>query len=150
MGGASLFAPLFPLRIGVIEWEFGTASEFFDNVPIFGLGLEFLMAAGLAAGAKGRVRSLALVCIFLALLMWLTAGLYATVVPQAYNAAPSPTALTAIKKAVGKTAVQILIYPVGFLSLGILGVALRPSAAIDDGTASRRKLLWQNHNSPQF
>ena len=53
VGGASLFAPLFPLRIGVIEWEFGTASEFFDNVPIFGLGLGFLMAAGLAAGARG-------------------------------------------------------------------------------------------------
>lgn len=119
VGGASLFAPLFPLRIGVIEWEFGTASEFFDNVPIFGLGLGFLMAAGLAAGAKGRVRSLALVCIFLALLMWLTAGLYATVVPQAYSAAPSPSALTAIKKAVGKTAVQILVYPVGFLWMGI-------------------------------
>jgi hypothetical protein len=119
VGAVTLFAPLFPLRIGVIEWEFGTASEFFDSVPIFGLGLGFLMAAGLASGARVRVRTLALVCIFLALLMWFTAGLYATVVPQAYNAAPSPTALTAIKKAVGKAAVQILIYPVGFLWMGI-------------------------------
>jgi len=119
VGGVSLFVPLFPLRIGVIEWEFGTASEFFDTVPIFGLGLGFLMAAGLASGARVRVRTLALVCISCALLMWLTAGLYATVVPQAYNAAPSPTALTAIKKAVAKTAIQILIYPVGFLWMGI-------------------------------
>ena len=119
VGGVSLLAPVFPLRIGLIEWEFGTASQFFDSVPIFGLGLGFLLASGLAIGARGRVRALALVCIFLALLMWLAAGLYATVVPQAYGAAPSPTALTAIKKAVAKTAVQILIYPVGFLWLGI-------------------------------
>jgi hypothetical protein len=119
VGAATLFSPLFPLRIGVIEWEFGTASALFDNVPIFGLGLGFLMASGLALGARWRVRSLALACILLALVIWLAAGLYATVVPQALGAAPNPAALTAIKKAVAKGAIQILIYPVAFLWLGI-------------------------------
>ena len=119
VGAVTLFSPLFPLRIGVIEWEFGTASALFDNVPIFGLGLGLLMASGLALGARWRVRGLALICILLALVIWLAAGLYATVVPQALGAAPNPVALTAIKKAVAKGAIQILIYPVAFLWLGI-------------------------------
>jgi hypothetical protein len=119
VGAVTLLGPVFPLRIGIIEWEFGTASGLFDNVPIFGLGLGFLMASGLALGAKWRVRSLALICILLALVIWLAAGLYATVVPQVLSAAPSPTALTIIKKAIAKATVQILIYPGACLWLGI-------------------------------
>ena len=119
VGGWNLFNPLFPLQVGATEWEFGTASSFFDTVPLFGLGLGFLMASGLAGGKRIQVRTAAMVCILLALLLWLAAGLYATVVPQALNAAPSPLALTALKKAVSKAAVEILIYPVGFIWLGV-------------------------------
>ena len=119
VGGWSLFSPLFPLNIGVSEWEFGTASSFFDTVPIFGLGLGLLLAAGLAFGWRSQVRVVALACVLLALVLWLAAGLYATVVPQVFNAAPSPNALTAIKKGVIKAACEILIYPVAFVWLGI-------------------------------
>jgi hypothetical protein len=119
VGGWSLFSPLFPLNIGRTEWEFGTASSFFDTVPIFGLGLGFLLTAGLAMGRRWQVRVVALACVLLALLLWLAAGLYATVVPQAFNAAPTLNALTALKKGALKAAFEILVYPVGFIWIGI-------------------------------
>lgn len=119
VGGVDLFTQIFPARVGVIEWEFGAASSFFDTVPSFGLGLGFLLAAGLARGHRWRVRALALGCILLALIMWMAAGLFATVVPQTIGAAPTLVALTAVKKSVAKTAVQILVYPVALLWIGV-------------------------------
>jgi hypothetical protein len=118
VGGASLFAPLFPLRIGVIEWEFGTASEFFDNVPIFGLGLGFLMAPGWprvpGAGSVPR------------------AGVYFSCTsdvadsrvvrhrcPPGVQRRPFPKCPHGDQEGGRKNAVQILVYPVGFLWMGI-------------------------------
>lgn len=119
VGGFDFFSQILPPRIGVIEWEFGAASSFFDTFPIFGIGVGFLLAGGLAKGHRWRVRLLALGCILLALIMWMTAGLFATVVPQSIGAAPTLVALTAVKKSVAKTAVQILVYPVALLWIGV-------------------------------
>ena len=122
VGAVSLFFPLFPLRVGETQWEFGAVSAFLDTIPIFGLGLGFLMASGLALGLKWQVRGAAAGCVLLALLIWLAAGLYATVVPQALGSTSDFATLTLIKKSIAKAGVQILAYPVGFLWLGVWGL----------------------------
>lgn len=122
VGAVSLFLPLFPLRVGETQWEFGAVSAFLDTIPIFGLGLGFLLASGLALGIKWQVRGAALGCGLLAFLIWMAAGLYATVVPQALGSTGDFATLTLIKKSIAKAGVQILIYPVGFLWLGFWGL----------------------------
>lgn len=106
-----------PSRLGVPEWELGTTSEFFDTFPLLGLGIAMLIAHGVATGRKLQVRTLATICVLLAVLMWLAFTLFATVFPMTLKVVTNPVALTPIKKAAAKTAVQALVYPFALLWL---------------------------------
>ena len=45
-----------PHRLGDPEWELGTTSNFFDVVPLLGLGVAFLLAAAVATGRRWTIR----------------------------------------------------------------------------------------------
>jgi hypothetical protein len=118
------------MELGDSEWEIGTTSHFFDTFPLLGLGIAFLMSATIAQGRRWSVRTLATFCILLAVFMWLALALYVTVLPAAYKVIGSPSvgnpdALTPLKKAGAKTAVQALIYP--FALLWLAGTGWRAS-----------------------
>lgn len=132
VGLANLGTLWLPLEIGDAEWELGTTSQFFDTFPVFGLGLVFLAAHGVAVGRRWQIRTVATVCIAVAVFMWLALSLYATVLPAALRAVPDPFALTPIKKAAAKTGVQALLYP--FALLWLAGAAWRASLKRRSGT----------------
>jgi len=115
----------FPLQLGDSEWELGTTSHFFDTFPLLGLGLSFLLATSVAQGRRWTARALATFCVLLAVFMWLAVALYATVLPLAFKYVANPDALTPMKKAGAKTAVQALVYP--FALLWLAGVGWRAS-----------------------
>jgi hypothetical protein len=115
----------FPLDLGDSEWELGTTSHFFDTFPLLGLGISFLLATSIAEGRRWQARTLATFCVLLAVFMWLALALYVTVLPVAFKAIGNSAALTPIKKAGAKTAVQALIYP--FALLWLAGAAWRAS-----------------------
>ncbi len=114
-----------PLRLGESEWELGTTSQFFDTFPFLGLGMSFLLAAGIARGRRWQARSIATLCILIAVFMWLAFALYATVLPMAFARVPNPALLTPMKKAASKTAVEALLYP--FALLWLAGAGWRAS-----------------------
>lgn len=128
VGALNAFTIWFPTRFGVPEWELGSASEFFDTFPLFGLGLSILLAHGVAQGRKYQVRVLATVCVLVAVGMWLAFTLFATTWPITLKVVTNPVALTPIKKAAAKTAVQALVYPFALLWLAGAGwkASLRP------------------------
>jgi hypothetical protein len=106
-----------PQQLGTAEWEFGTTSAFFDNFPITGLGLVMLVASGVAAGSRWRVRLVALVCILMAVFMWLAAALYATVLPIMLTGISDPQMVLTLEKGAVKTGAQALLYPFALLWL---------------------------------
>jgi hypothetical protein len=121
-----------PLQLGDSEWELGTTSHFFDTFPLLGLGISFLLATSIAKGQRWQARTLASFCILLAVFMWLALALYATVLPIALKMVGNPDALTPMKKAGAKTAVQALIYP--FALLWLAGAGWRASLRRRSGT----------------
>jgi len=113
-----------PFSFGEQEWEYGTSSNFFDIFPLLGLGSTFLAASALALGRKWTARSVATFCLFLAVFMWLAFALFATVFPAALGAVSgNAVAMTPVKKAGLKTAIQALVYP--FALLWLSGAAWR-------------------------
>jgi hypothetical protein len=110
-----------PLHLGESEWELGTTSQFFDTFPFLGLGLSFLLAAAIVMRRRWQVRSIATLCILVAVYMWLAFALYATVLPLAFARVPNPVLLTPMKKAATKTAVEALLYPFALLWLAAAG-----------------------------
>jgi hypothetical protein len=121
-----------PLQLGDPEWELGTTSHFFDTFPLLGLGISFLLATSIARGLRWPARALAMFCVLLAVFMWLALALYATVLPVAFKFVANPYALTPMKKAGAKTAVQALIYP--FALLWLAGTAWKASFRRRPGT----------------
>lgn len=132
LGLANLGTVWLPLHLGDPEWEFGTTSQFFDTFPLLGIGVALLLACGVALGRRWQVRGVATLCIVIAVLMWLTLTVYATVLPMALKAVTDPVALTPIKKAAVKTGVQAFIYP--FALLWLAGAGWRASLRRRPGT----------------
>lgn len=110
-----------PHRLGDPEWELGTTSNFFDVVPLLGLGVAFLLAAAVATGRRWQIRIIATFCLLTAVFMLLALVLYATVLPLAFKLITNPVALTQIKKAAAKTGMQALLYPFAMLWLAGAG-----------------------------
>ena len=121
MGLVNIAIAWYPIRLGTPEWEFGAIAAFLDATPSFMLGLTLLLASALAQGKRGR--SWVVVAVILLLMLIVLAGgvLYATTAPVALSHVSSGGALAAVKKALGKAGVQIIVLPVGLLWLGIVG-----------------------------
>ncbi len=132
LGLATMGTIWFPLELGDPEWELGATSQFFDTFPTLGLGMAFVVAHGVAVGRRWQIRSIAILCITMAVFMWLALTLYATVLPAALRAVGDPFALTPVKKAAAKTGVQSLLYP--FALLWLAGASWRATLKRKAGT----------------
>lgn len=111
VGGSDFVLVWFPLSFGTREWEFATVTQSFNGLPILLLGVGLLMVASeqverrwwlyVAAGAAA------------VLLLWVLAGfgLWASNVGLALETVPDELRV-GIQKAVAKTAVQSVAYPV--------------------------------------
>ena len=110
-----------PFAFGDAEWEFGTVTTTMDSLPLAALGLALLLGSGVARGKRLLLRALSAVFVLLALTIVTFALLYATEVPLALRAMRDPMMALAMKKAIAKTSMQLLVYPVLFFWLGFTG-----------------------------
>ena len=121
--GAVESVPLWiPFSIGNVEWEIGTVSRFYDTVPTLALGLVFLLAAGKGLGWLWQVRLLAVLMLLVAVFMLLASALYLTDLPQTLRVMNQTGLALPLKKAIVKTGVQSIVYPVAFVWLSIVGL----------------------------
>jgi hypothetical protein len=117
VGGVDFALAWYPPEFGNREWEFGTVTASFNGLPIVVLGLGLLLTSSLQTGRRWLGLLAALGCF--GLFAWVVAGvvIYGTNVPLALSAVP-PEVLTGMKKAVVRTAVQSVAYPVLLAYLG--------------------------------
>ncbi len=110
-----------PLGFGDSAWEFGTLSHTFDSVPMTGLGLALVTYAIVRhPGTRpGWVRGLAVFYGVAAVGLIALGLIYATAAPVVIRQTP-PGASGAIRRAVLKSAVQIVIYSVGCVVIAIM------------------------------
>jgi hypothetical protein len=110
VGGSDFVLTWYPTAFGNREWEFGTVTASFNHLPIIVLGLGLLYAGALQSARKGWAALVLVLATGLTIWVLLGAIIWATNVPLALQAAP-PEVMTGIKKALVKTAIQSLAYP---------------------------------------
>lgn len=111
VGGADFSLVWFPTSFGNREWEFGTVTQSFNGLPILLLGIGLLVAASEQEGRRWwRFLANGVAGI---LLVWVLAGtaFWASNVGLALSTVPEELRL-GIQKAVVKTAVQAIVYPI--------------------------------------
>ena len=128
VGGCTLVMSWYPPLIGNPQWEFGTVSSTYDNLPITALGLGLLLGAGVARGIRWWTRIAAVVFLLLALIVIGGLVLYATNIPLALRSVADPLARSGLKRAIVKSLLQGVMYGGVFCILGVS--ALRHSRAL--------------------
>ena len=125
LGAAFAFIGLFdvvltwiPLAFGDAEWEFGTVTSSMDSMPVATLGLGLLLGAGVARGKRNLLRGLSVLFIAIGFAILAAALLYVTEIPIALRAVQDAGLALAMKKAIAKTSVQLILYPVLYMWLG--------------------------------
>ena len=103
-----------PPRIGNAEWEFGTASAMFNNLPVPVMGLGLALAGASALNATTARRAVGAVALLLAVWSLGAALLFSLTVPLALRSVSEPAQHQAVLTSAVKTAVQILVYTVFF------------------------------------
>ncbi len=121
VGGTDILLTWYPLNIGDPEWEFGTVTASLNGLPSVTLGLALLLGNAVASGRRWTV--LLVSSVFAVLVLWVmfAAFLYATNVPMALRSVQDPLVLRGLKKAIAKTSIQSVAYPVMFAYLSIHG-----------------------------
>lgn len=118
VGGLEIYQQVFPQSFGTPEWEFGTFSSLMDSFPLLLMGLGFLGVFAVVGQRRVLARVLAIVFFTLAVLLLGFAFLYFTNVPQALRVSPRTSIQTGLKKAVTKTSIQTIAFPLALMWLG--------------------------------
>jgi hypothetical protein len=120
VGLADLAITWWPLGFGNPEWEFGTVTATMNGLPVPTLGLVAVAAAARAVGWLKAARVVAVVLVGLTVVVVGGAVLYATTVPIAMKSVTNPVIQTGLTKAVIKTVVQCVAYPIGLTWLAVV------------------------------
>ena len=119
VGGLDVLLTWYPLQLGNAEWEFGTVTASLNGLPLFTMGMALLLGAAVARGSRWAVRLVAGGFGVVALTVILAALLWVTNIPLALHSVPDPVVKTGLKKAIVKTGVQAIGYPIGFAWIAI-------------------------------
>lgn len=102
-----------PANFGEPDWEFGTVNSFLDGLPLALIGLGLLAAGALAEGRRAVAVGVGLTLVAVAVGATLAGLLLAIDLPLAWRAAGSNALLlTALKKALAKGAIQVVVIPI--------------------------------------
>lgn len=112
----------FPLRFGNPEWEFGTVSHTFDNLPLTLLGTALVLASAAQRRVGWATRAAAALCWLLAAVLLVGLVVFLLDVPVALRAVTQPALRGQLMRAIVKAVVQGVLYPTVLVAIGIAGV----------------------------
>jgi len=109
-----------PPRFGNADWEFGTVTAMFNNLPVPAMGLGLALASASARRATRATRAVGVVAAVVAIWCLVGALLYGLTLPLALGSITEPGPRQALVTSSVKTLVQILLYTLFFLWLARL------------------------------
>ena len=110
-----------PFGFGQPEWEFATVTTSLNGLPAPTIGLALIAASAVVFRQVALAKTLAVVFSLLALLVVAGSVLYATNIPIALQSVPAESiARIGLKKAMLKTAIQVVVYTCFFVWLAVL------------------------------
>lgn len=111
----------FPMQLGTAGWEFAAVSRTFTNAPMTMVGL-VLMAFGLVRrGTRPTmVRRMSVLFAALSLVLVAMGMLFALAAPAVLAQAAGGAAASALKRAIFKNGVEIVVYPVMLLTVAAI------------------------------
>jgi hypothetical protein len=121
-GGIDIGLGLFPLQFGVTEWEFGGVGSFLNRLPLFGLGLTFLLSASLARRARATALLTGSLLLLLAVVVFVLGVLFATTAPLVLASQTAEPLRGAVLKAVAKGGFQSLVYFLAFFAVSVYAI----------------------------
>ena len=126
VAAADFLLALVPLNVGDPQWEFGTVTVILNGMPAMAMGLALLVGSAAARGSRWQSRTLAVILFLTSAVILASITLYALTVPIALKSTTNAVVLFGLKKAIARTVVQAVIYPLAFTAMGI--AAIRYSA----------------------
>lgn len=121
VAAADLVLAWYPLRFGDAEWEFGTVTTVFSGLPLMTMGLGLSFGAAVARGNILRLKMLSVVLGLIGVLLLGALVLYLTTVPTALATKMDPLIKTGLSKAILKTSLEGVLYPLCYLWVATLG-----------------------------
>lgn len=112
VGGLDILLAWYPPDLGSSEWKFGTVTATLNSFPLVSLGLILLTVSGLARGRTLVSRTMLVVLALVVVVIIGCAALYLPQVGNALGSATDPTIKMGLKRAVTKTSIQLVMYPV--------------------------------------
>ena len=122
VGGLDILLAWYPPNFGDMEWKFGTVTTTLNSFPLFSMGLILVTVSGLARGRRWMIGSMVVVLILVVVLIITCAALYLPQISNAMGSVTDPTVKMGLKRAITKTTVQLVMYPVvlGWIALRAL------------------------------
>ena len=128
VGGTDFLLSWFPARFGNPEWEFGTITAALNSMPAPLMGLTLLLVAVLESESAVWARILSVLLLVWAVALLGLAVIYGLTIPLAAKGFEVPNIGLGLKRAIGKSLVQLVVYPIIMLWMGIRGLKLARSA----------------------
>lgn len=122
VGGTDFLLNFWPARFGNPEWEFGTITGALNSMPASLLGLTLLLASGIVAESAARVRICAIVLLLWAVFLVAMGAIYGLTLPLAVKGFAVPNVGTGLKRAIFRSLVQLVVYPIVMAWMGIRGL----------------------------
>ena len=127
VGGADFLLSWFPARFGNPEWEFGTITAALNAMPASLMGVTLLLLWALHEESPGWARGLSAVLLLWAVILLALAVIYGLTLPLAAKGLSVPNIGVGLKRAIARTLVQLVVYPIVMAWIGLRGFKLARS-----------------------
>ena len=112
VGGSDFLLSWFPWRFGNPEWEFGTITAALNAMPAGLMGLTLLLVWAYQGESAVWTRVLSGVILIWALALIALVVIYGLTLPLAARGFAVPNVGVGLKRAIARSLVQLVIYPV--------------------------------------
>jgi Ca2+/Na+ antiporter len=121
VGGSDFLLSWFPWRFGNPEWEFGTITAALNAMPAGLMGLTLLLIWAHQSESAVWTRVLSGVILIWSVVLVALAVIYGLTLPLAARGFAVPNVGVGLKRAIARSLVQLVIYPVVMLWMAARG-----------------------------
>jgi hypothetical protein len=119
VGGMDILLAWYPADFGNMEWKFATVTTTLNSFPLFSLGLILLTVSGVARGRRWVVATMTVVLLVVIVIIAICAAIYLPQVSKALSTVTDPTVKVGLKRAITKTTIQLVLYPLILLWIAL-------------------------------